>query len=189
MFVTSLGRLIGGGLALLLAAGTASAVLFLAEGTASAQSQEFTDPDPGSPPGEVYELPVDKGRRDAAPNGGGSGSGGSGGGGSGSGGSGGSQAGLPSSSLRSENNFGTSSLVPGDPRRGGSGGQDGGGSGVQAGDGKAADGTGEDEVSGIGASAFDTGDPSEPYSYVLLALIIAIGLLLGVALARSRRST
>lgn len=69
-------------------------------------AQTPSDPSSGSPAGTVYELPVDKGRNDAAP-------GGKGGGGNG----GGTESGpLGNGSLyRSENNFGTSGRVPGAP--------------------------------------------------------------------------
>jgi hypothetical protein len=118
----------------------------------------------------VYELPVDDGRRDAAPpNGGGNGSGGAGGG-------------APSSSFRSENNFGTSSIVPGDPRaEGGKQGQNEGVAGGNAGNAQAVD-------SGVAdpAAALDTGDTSSAQNYLLLALIAGGGLLLGVIAARTR---
>jgi hypothetical protein len=138
---------------------------FLATGVALAQS---VDPQPGSPPGRVYELPVDTGRKDAAPRGGESGGNTSG------------------STFRSENNFGTSANVPGDGG-GGSGGTggtgDGGGSGGSGGSG----GDGEDAVSGLDqAAAIDTGDPSTGGGYALLIVVALGGLLLGVAAARIR---
>lgn len=72
----------------------------LASGTASAQDPG-NDPAGGSPSGTVYEIPLDRGRDDAAPRGGYSPStrraAGSGGG----------------SAIRSDNGFGTSSTVPG----------------------------------------------------------------------------
>jgi hypothetical protein len=136
----------------------------------SAFAQSAGDPDPGSPPGTVYELPVDDGRRDAAPP---NAKGGGGGGGTG--------GGAPASSFRSENNFGTSSVVPGDPRA------DGGKQG-QAGGGGTAGGTGDAGGSGVvdPASVRDTGDTSSAQNYLLLALIAGGGLLLGVIAARTR---
>lgn len=137
---------------------------FVVSGSALAQAPG--DPDPGSPPGRVYELPVDTGRRDAAPRGGGNG-----------------DAGAPIiSSFRSENNFGTSAVVPGDPSGGaGAGGADGadGGSGDGA-------GGGSDGGSGVEltSSALDTGDTSSAQNYLLLTLVVAGGILLGVTSSR-----
>src|SRR5688572_11487376 len=71
------------------------------------------DPSSGSPSGTIYRLPVDAGRRDAAPRPDGDPSGG----------------GIPGSTFRSDNNFGTSSVVPGDPSGKGDGGGDGSGGG------------------------------------------------------------
>ncbi len=140
---------------------------FLATGLASAQVS--TDPPPGSPPGRVYELPVDTGRKDAAPRGGESGSNSSG------------------SNFRSENNFGTSASVPGAPGGGssGSGGGDGGsGSGGSGGSG---DQEGSDNVSGLEkAATLDTGNPSAGGGYALLIVVALGGVLLGVAAARTR---
>lgn len=91
---------------------------------------------------------------------------------------------MPGSSFRSENNFGTSAVVPGDPGggdgSGGAGGGDGGGSGA-SGDGTA---SGFDPAS----SSLDTGDTSTAQSYLLLALIAAGGILLGVTSARTREA-
>jgi hypothetical protein len=139
---------------------------FTATGVAFAQ--ESTDPEPGSPPGRVYELPVDTGRKDAAPRGGDSGSNG------------------PSSTFRSDNNFGTSSSVPGGPGGGAQGGSGGSGSGGSGGSGSG-DG-GDANVSGLEQTAFDTGDPSPGGGYALLIVVALGGLLLGVAAARVRVS-
>ena len=142
---------------------------FLATGVALAQS---TDPQPGSPPGRVYELPVDTGRKDAAPRGGDKGSD------------------PASSTFRSENNFGTSGSVPGDG--GGSGGTGGSGSGGSSGGSDDAGGSGNDEggaTSGLEQTAsFDTGDPSTGGGYALLIVVALGGVLLGVAAARIRVS-
>lgn len=64
------------------------------------------DPPTGSPAGAVYELPLERGRSDGAPTLGGGGSGGDGT-------LGGGQPGEATSLYRSENNFGSSSRVPG----------------------------------------------------------------------------
>ena len=141
----------------------------MATGAAFAQS---TDPQPGSPPGRVYELPVDTGRKDAAPRGGDSGSNNS-----------------PSSTFRSENNFGTSAAVPGAAAGAalGAGGDDSdsdglGGSGGSGGD-------GDDALSGLDqAASVDTGDPSAAGGYALLIVVAVGGVLLGVAAARTRLS-
>jgi hypothetical protein len=144
------------------------AACFFATGLAYAQVS--TDPPPGSPPGRVYELPVDTGRKDGAPRGGESGSNSSG------------------STFRSENNFGTSANVPGDPG-GGSSGSSGSGGG-NGGSGSGGSGTGgDDAVSGLEkAATLDTGNPSAGGGYALLIVVALGGVLLGVAAARTRVS-
>ena len=112
---------------------------------------------------------MDSGRQDAAPHGDGNGSAGSGSGSDSSG----SGSGVVASSYRSENNFGTSSNVPGDPRASGGGGA---GAGAAAG--------GALAVSGV---ATDNGDTSEPLGIALLIVMIGVGALLGLAVARARR--
>ena len=89
--------------------------------------------------------------------------------------------GTPGALYRSDNNFGTSSQVPGvasggaagktgsEPKGGGSGGS------------KAA---GEQPVAVAGAA--DTGEVSEPLTFGLLAGIIAAGAVLGLGLRRGR---
>ena len=141
---------------------------FLATGLAYAQVS--TDPPPGSPPGRVYELPVDTGRKDAAPRGGESGSNASG------------------STFRSENNFGTSANVPGDPG-GGSSGSGGWQRRLRIGRiGRIGRG-GDDTVSGLEkAATLDTGNPSAGGGYALLIVVALGGVLLGVAAARTRVS-
>jgi hypothetical protein len=79
------------------------------------------------------------------------------------------------STYRSENNFGTSANVPGDPRASGGG-------GAAAGAGAAAGG-----ALAAGTAAADTGDTSAPLGIALLIVMIAVGTVLGVALARARR--
>jgi hypothetical protein len=144
----------------------ASVVVVLGAGVAvvptMAQVPTASDPPSGSPSGTIYRLPVDHGRQDAAPRGDGDDSAG----------------GLPTSTFRSDNNFGTSSVVPGDPRAG----KDGSGS---AGD-DGAGGTGSelDPLAGTG----DTGDTSEPLALILLLVIGAVGAFLGIAASRSART-
>jgi hypothetical protein len=67
------------------------------------------DPPTGSPAGAVYELPLERGRSDGAPKTGGGPSGEGGAGGA----AGGAGSGEAASLYRSENNFGSSSRVPG----------------------------------------------------------------------------
>jgi hypothetical protein len=135
----------------------------LAPGAAAAQLP--TDPAPGSPPLRVYELPVDAGRHDAAPRGG----------------NGGPGTSDPGSSFRSENNFGTSAQVPGDPNADGDG-DDAAGS---QGGADSTDSTGS--ASGIDpTAALDSGETSSAQSYLLLILIAAGGALLGFTSVRYR---
>lgn len=131
-------------------------VLALLGPTAGAAQGQSTDPSPGSPAGTIYRLPVDNGRIDAAPRGDGG-------------------AGLPASTFRSENNFGTSSSVPGDPRSKGGG----GGGGEKGGD----DGSGL----ALSSAEVDTGDTSAPVAFLLLAVFVAVGALLGFSGVRSAR--
>jgi hypothetical protein len=72
---------------------------------AAAQGPSSTDPAAGSPSGTIYEIPLDTARRDAAPR---------------SGPRGGADVRSRTSPLRSENNFGSSSEVPGAPGSGSS---------------------------------------------------------------------
>lgn len=147
------------------------------------------DPPRGSPAGAVYELPFEQGRADAAPKGGGGRSGG-GNGSADSGSGGGSQQDEAGSLYRTENNFGSSSRVPGlgtvggDGRAGegadsaiagigGSGGTGGGG----AGGAPAADGA-------IAGQVTDAGNTSVPAS---IALLGAIALLAAGVAVLSRR--
>jgi len=148
------------------------------------------DPEAGSPSGSVYELPLESARSDAAPGGGGttapapaspdSGAGG----GSTAEGEGG-EGGEGSSYYRSENNFGSSSEVPGtakadnDPSGGGGGGAAGGGSGG---------GAASSDLTAQNTSApVDTGNTSVGRNLALLAAIAALAAGLG-ALAMRRRS-
>ena len=91
-----------------------SLILALAPAGAAAQSHAApSDPDADSPSGVVYELPLDQARKDAAPRkGGGKGNGKKGSSGNGSSGQGSDPA-RSDTAIRSENNFGSSSQVPG----------------------------------------------------------------------------
>jgi hypothetical protein len=133
------------------------------------------DPNPGSPPRAVYELPLDIARKDAAPRPKGSGK----------------ESDSSSSGFRSENNFGSSAIVPGDPRGGGGGGVAAGAAGAgAAGAGAAGGGAAGGDDSGLApaAASLDTGDPSESRAFLLLGLILVVGVLLGLPSARSRNS-
>jgi hypothetical protein len=128
----------------------------------SSMAQTPIDPPAESPAGTVYELPVDKGRSDAAPGG--------------KGGDGGAQSGpLGNGSLyRSENNFGTSAQVPGAPR---SLRQDEPGEG---------DPLTADQTAAAGdPSGPDSGGTSESGAIALLALLGAAGVGVGFVSRRS----
>lgn len=79
----------------------AGAILASFAFAASAGAQTGTDPGAGSPAGQVYELPLERGRSDAAP----------------APRDGGAPDRSEGSVYRSENNFGSSSQVPGVERR------------------------------------------------------------------------
>jgi hypothetical protein len=121
-----------------------------------------TDPTSGSPSGTIYQLPVDNGRRDAAPRPPSS--------------SGSENETLPST-YRSENNFGTSSTVPGLSKQGEAGGKGTGGSD-----------SGNGTVGDLASAGADTGDPSEPLNFLLLALIVVVGAVLGLGASRASRN-
>jgi hypothetical protein len=141
-----------------------------------------SDPPAGSPAGAVYELPLEQGRADAAPQG-------SGGtraiGAETNGRAGTAESDEESSFYRSENNFGSSSQVPGDPARlpGGAS----AGAGAAAGDdGSGTEGTparvdqGEVDQGQLAEGVLhpsDTGNTSAPATVALLCLIglIAVG--------------
>jgi hypothetical protein len=176
-------------------------VLIAMPAGATAQSRP-SDPEADSPSGVVYELPVDRARKDAAPRRGSSrqdggedtnsGAGSPGGGSSGNGSSGsgtdgtGLVAGSNETSIRSENNFGTSSQVPGAEARGGRGdgarrGAGSGGSGAGEGAGGAVDGLGELAPSSAAGAAEG---PSDGVVFLLLAALLGVGGLIGVAAGR-----
>jgi hypothetical protein len=131
----------------------------------SAAVAQTADPAPGTPQGNQYEIPVQAGRHDAAPP---KDQGSSGGG----------------SLYRSDNNFGSSSVVPGDP--GGGGGPAGGASAGGGGGGGGAAGAVGAAVASTG-NPLDTGSPSTSAAYTTLPLIIALGIVIGIAGVKMRR--
>jgi hypothetical protein len=157
-----------------LAIALAASALAVLPATATAQILDPGAPSPGTPQANQYEIPVQAGRHDAAPpraqHKSGSGSG---------------------SLYRSENNFGSSSVVPGDP--GGGGGPSGGaGAGAGSGGGGAAGAVAGAAGAATAATAnsqnpLDTGVPSTSAAYTTLPLIIALGVVIGIAGVRMRR--
>lgn len=161
------------------------------------------DPEAGSPSGGVYELPLESGRADAAPGSGGGGTtapeagGGNGAeGGSGSGETGGGGGEVTSgdegesgdsSYYRSENNFGSSSQVPGTDGGAGGTGSAGGGSGSASDSGGDAGGKSAVGLDPASAEVPDTGNTSVAGNVALLAVIVALAALVGVFVARRRR--
>jgi hypothetical protein len=170
---------------------TLSIVLLLP--AAGAAQQPPSDPEPDSPSGTVYELPFDRGRDDAAPR------------------KRGSQDDRDRSSIRSENNFGSSTTVPGvddaegeppsstgntdgDVGSGASGNEDSGEDTGNGGDDDRGDGAGGSGGGGSGGgpppltptSAADEPSGSAVVPMLVLILIVgaAIGLLSGRALRR-----
>jgi hypothetical protein len=177
-------------------------VVVLIPGVALAQTNQLpSDPDADSPSGTVYEIPLEKARKDAAPKrsdgdtsvGSGSRGNGSQDGGTGSTSSPDSAAGAGvagrESLYRSENNFGSSSQIPGvDDRR------------KQArtrsadGSTKATDGTSptsqERAIANVGAtSQAAASGPSNAVVIALLVLLLAVGTIVGVAASRRRRDS
>jgi hypothetical protein len=123
--------------------------------TSSAPAQSSSDPAPTSPSGRTYSLPLDTGRRDAAP---------------------GSSGGSPS--FRSDNGFGSSSTVPGDPTTSDEG--KGKSKGNQQGN------EGALNEGAQSAQSTDSGNSSEPVNFALLGLIGAIGAGVGIAASKAR---
>lgn len=147
------------------------------------------DPPAGSPAGGVYQLPFEKGRSDASPKGSGGTTaveiGGTGGGG-GEGGGGSSEGSL----YRSENNFGSSSEVPGSSSATkGAGGGGAGGSGSGEGTGSGSDGAGTAPAGeGVNAARItDSGNTSPTENIALLGLIGLIAVAVGLFAARANR--
>jgi hypothetical protein len=146
-----------------------SSLLIVSLLPAGASAQSSSDPSAGSPPGVVYQLPLAKGRTDAAPRG------------KGSGGSKADSSGSKGASLyRSENNFGSSSQVPG------SAGVDPNNSNKTGGHRSRTDLSGTGDPS-LPAAAVDSGNTSLPGSLGLLALLVVAGVGIGFIALRSRR--
>jgi len=133
-----------------------------------------SDPNIDSPSGTVYQLPLDTARRDAAPTGAGDRSNGS--------------------AIRSENNFGSSAVVPGTgppataDQGAGSAQSDKGGPPVQR-DGRSSGGTNDPAASsGVPATlADDSSGPSPTVAIALLVAVVLIGAGIGGGSARRRR--
>jgi hypothetical protein len=135
--------------------------LALLPSAAFGQTADPGAPAAGTPPANQYEIPTQAGRKDAAPPN--------------------AQRNANSGSLyRTDNNFGTSAIVPGDPR-------DGGGNGGTGGTGGTGSGTGSGNGSGDSGGGLDTGAPSELATYTTLPLIVLLGAVIGVAGVRMRR--
>ena len=139
------------------------------------------DPDAGTPAGAIYQLPLDQARVDAAPRRTAARPSRTGDGDSGASGAGGSQTRItptPASALRSENGFGSSSVVPGTGATGSATGSDAGSATGSA--------TGSDAGANsvTGSSRPDTkasSSPSMTRVYLLLALVLAVGIAGGLA--------
>lgn len=169
----------------------------LLPGTSVAQ-EAATDPEAGSPAGTIYELPLDDARNDAAPKrpapqqSGRPQSGGSQNGGN-------QDSTRPSSAIRSENGFGSSTSVPGadDSTGGGLNGTSGGSGSAGADSGSRSGGStpaAGDAARSSGAAQATTSSadvdsgPSGLMTYGLLALVIAAGIAGGLV-TRMRRRT
>jgi hypothetical protein len=123
-----------------------------------------SDPEADSPSGVVYELPVDRARKDAAPQRDAASSRSDG---SESSGSPPGAGGVTAGAIRSENNFGTSSEVPGAPRGGD----------------RARDAV--KRVAGVATSSTGPTDgPSDGVVYPLLAALLAVGTGIGAVAGR-----
>jgi hypothetical protein len=136
---------------------------------AGAAAQSSSDPAAGSPPSAVYQIPFAKGRTDAAPRR------------KDSGDSNADASGSKGGSLyRSENDFGSSSEVPG------SAGADPNSSNKAGGQRSGIDlpGTGDPSLP---SAAVDSGGTSLPWSLGLLALIVVAGAGIGFLALRARR--
>jgi hypothetical protein len=144
----------------------------------AATAQTTGDPAAGSPPRAVYQIPLERGRSDAAPRKRSKETAPSAG--KGNDGSGGSSSG---SVYRSENGFGSSSHVPGSA----------GGNPNNSDKDPSKDGAhSRADLSGTGDSplpsgAVDSGNTSLPGSLGLLALIVVAGVGIGFIALRSRR--
>jgi hypothetical protein len=176
-----------------------SVALLAHAGAAYGASTQAEDPPAGSPAGAIYELPLERGRAEAAPKGGGgtTATSDSDADGDGKAGAGTERAGAGEESpspagdegaseeaslYRSENNFGSSSQVPGAPPDGGGDASTGsdrsdGGATIDVAQGRAA------------AEAADSGNTSPAANIALLGAIALIALGCGVLVRRSGRLT
>lgn len=142
------------------------------------------DPPSGSPAGAVYQLPLEQGRSDAAPKGGTGAAGATGGESASAPGSGES-----GSLYRTENNFGSSSRVPGLAASGGAAGGatarvgSGSAGGTAGGNGAAAAGA---AIAGgaIASQASDTGNTSVTAGAILLGAIVLLAAAVGLLTRR-----
>jgi hypothetical protein len=135
-----------------------------------------SDPEADSPSGVVYEIPAERGRKDAAPNGTRGSQGDQGGGGSAA------VGGATETSIRSDNNFGTSSNVPGaapKERRRSKG--DGDGEGRSGDDGSSVGDVAADTARSTAAS---TEGPSDEVVFPLIVVLVAAGILIGIVASR-----
>jgi hypothetical protein len=142
---------------------------------ASSGAQDLpSDPEADSPSGVVYEIPVEKGRRDAAPRE------------QVAPDDGGRARDESETSIRSDNNFGTSSEVPGvGEGADGDSGESGGTGGGSGGDGSGGSDSGSGSVESAardaaGSTAASADGPSEGVVYPLLAVLIAVGAAIGL---------
>ncbi|HET7573491.1 MAG TPA: hypothetical protein VFJ99_00105 [Solirubrobacterales bacterium] len=170
--------------------GMALLLLPLHAGAAYGGTGNPSDPEAGSPGAAVYQLPLEKGRADAAPQGdGGLEFPGAGGGSAGAKGG----ASQDESFYRSENNFGSSAHVPGASAASGSGSGGSNGSGAAAGGGEPTGAPGGSSPGNRLASRSvdppaDTGNTSLAANVALLAAILLLATGVGVAGARMSRS-
>ena len=168
-----------------ISAALAIAIAYPASPALAQDPEVHTDPDRGSPAGTLYEIPLERGRGDAAPLSGGAGTPSA------------PPAVAPASPIRSENGFGSSSQVPGtSPGEGGASasGTSGGGSGgdgAAAGEGGSSErrgsSTGETGRAGAGGDAraesvaLAASTVTVSRSLLLLGLGAAVALMLGLA--------
>jgi hypothetical protein len=162
----------------LLIGGCLAAALLLPAGAAG---QSSSDPEATSPSGTIYQIPLDTARGEAAPRHAPSGDGGGGGG------SGSAQGG---SNYRSENNFGSSSEVPGAP------GEDGSASGQRSSDNSSGEGKSRELANSSSPSGglpnatsdpADSGGPSAGGIVLLLVLLFAVALATVTLAIKARR--
>ena len=158
-----------------------SMALLAHAGAAYCASGQAGDPPAGSPSGAIYELPLERGRAEAAPKGsGGTAPLGEEAGAGGRAGANGEDGTDEGSLYRSENNFGSSSSVPGTPPdSGGEGSADGGSSNP---------GSPESLAEGREAARVaDSGNTSSAMNIALLGAIALIAVGAGVLVRSADR--